>query len=199
MQRRDANNGSQGTHLRLVSDTQVSRWVGLLRLSLSCCPCRRPPVVLCVSLARQPRGWGRRPGSEELGERVGVLQRPPRVLDRPLRPCPSETLHLVISSPIRMSLTISCFRARGLPFAPGSWPRSTPSGVGLTHARGRRPVEDRPPRVLSRCLVPLIISVVWALSLEDLSLSLFRVPPLISPVQGESHRSEFFCGGDSES
>ena len=65
-------------------------------LPVSSTPCRS---VLCVSLARQPRGWGRRPGSEELGERVGVLQRPPRVLDSPLRLIHQK--HCVWCSPCR--------------------------------------------------------------------------------------------------
>jgi hypothetical protein len=54
-----------------------------------------------------------------------------------------------------------------LPFAPGGWPRSTPSGVGLTHARGCRPVEDRPSaRIIVGRLVP--ISRALSLSLDVL-------------------------------
>ena len=40
---------------------------------------------VCVSLARRPRAWGRRPGSGEPGERVGALRRPRHVLHHPLR------------------------------------------------------------------------------------------------------------------
>jgi hypothetical protein len=73
-------------------------------------------------------------------------------------------------------------------------PQHTSSGLGLSHARGRKPVEDRPSArvlcLLSRYVSPIIISVVRALSL---SLSLFSdllscMPPLSSPVQSESHR-----------
>jgi hypothetical protein len=87
--------------IRLVDETWESRWFGLLGLPP---PTVRPVDPLsfdCVSLARRPRGRGRRPGSGEPGERVGALRRPPHVLDCPLRPCPSEILRLVIASPIR--------------------------------------------------------------------------------------------------
>ena len=154
----------------------MGHWVSPFRRSPSCCPCRCPPVVLCVSSARRPRDWGRRPGSEEPGERVGVLQRPPHVLDRPLRPCPSEILRLVIALPIGKSISVSYFRigksisvsyfrVRELPFAPGSWPRSTPSVVGqptqeavdlsrtVHHACYRLGLMGSRSRPLSLCLV----------------------------------------------
>jgi hypothetical protein len=71
--------------------------------------------------------------------------------------------------PVNEHHSVSNFRARVLPFAPRSWPLSTPSGLGLSHARGRKPVEDRPSArvlcLLSRYVAPLIISVVRALSL----------------------------------
>jgi hypothetical protein len=80
------------------------------------------------------------------------LQRPPRVLDRPLRPCPSETLRLVITSPISLSISASNLRARELLLAPRSWSLSAPSGLGLSHARGCKPVEYRPlARVIAVC------------------------------------------------
>jgi hypothetical protein len=111
--------------IRLVDGTWESRWFS---------PLGHPPPTVrpigplsfgCVSLARRPRDRGRRPGSGEPGERVRALRRPPHVLDRPLRRCPSETLGLLIILPIRSSLTISYLRARDLPFiAPGGWPRS---------------------------------------------------------------------------
>ena len=103
-------------------------------------------------MARRPRDRGRRPGSEEPGERVGALRRPPHVLDCPLRLCPSETLGLVVTSPIRKSFSASNLWARELLLAPRSWSLSAPSGLGLSHARGRKPVEYRPPaRVIAVC------------------------------------------------
>jgi len=54
--------------------------------------------------------------------------------------------------PIRMSISVSNLRARELLLAPRGWSRSAPSGLGLSHARGRKPVEDRPSaRVIAVC------------------------------------------------
>ena len=79
-----------------------------------------------------------------------------------------------------------------------------PSGVGLTRARGRRPVEDRPPTrfIAVYAIAPLIISVLVRLA-ASLSLSgalSCHMPPLSSPVQGEALTREFvFSNGYSES
>jgi hypothetical protein len=120
----------------------------LLPVSLS--PCRSlrfvgPPAASSGSPPRLR-------GAEQTSR---CLRRPPHVLDRPSRPCPSETLRFEITSPIRMSISVSNFRARELPFAPRSWPLSAPSGLGLSHARGCKPVEDRPPtRIIAGRHVP---------------------------------------------
>ena len=101
---------------------------------------------------------------------------------------------------ILCSITVSYFRARGLPFAPGSWPRNAPSGVGLTHARGRRPVENRPPaRIIAVCCALHHLGRVGSHSRSLFRALLSRVPPLISPVQSESHRREFFRSVNSGS
>ena len=89
-------------------------------------PVKAFPILLPVSLApcRSMRFGppasrsGSPPDSGEPVERVGALRRPPRVLDSPLRLCPSETLRLGIYSPIRKSISVSTSGLRCYPLHP---------------------------------------------------------------------------------
>jgi hypothetical protein len=136
-----------------------------VKASPSHCPSRRPPRS--VRFGQPAARSGSSPRLQRAGRTNESLAATPSSTRQPVKAYPSETLHLVVTSPIRKSITASNFRARELPSAPGSWSRSTPSGVGLTHARGRKPVEDRPSaRMIAGRLVP--ISQALSLSLDVL-------------------------------
>ena len=127
-----------------------------VRASPSHCPSRRPPVVLLRFVGPPAARSGSSPRLRRAGRTSESLAATPSSTRQPVKAYPSETLHLVVALPIRKSISVSYLWARELPFAPGGWPRSTPSGVGLTHARGCRPVEDRPPaRIIAGRLVPI--------------------------------------------
>ena len=164
-------------------------------VSVPTTPCRSARFGPPASRSGSP------PDSGEPVERVGAFRRPPRVLDSPLRLCPSETLRLGTSLPISKSNTVSCFRAWVLPLHREVGPATVTSGLGLSHARSRRPVETVHRRVLSRficCALHHLRSWGLSLSLSPLCLvishaagsspvaSLSRMPPMSSPVQGEA-------------
>ena len=139
-----------------------------VKASPSHCPSRRAVDPLrSVRFGPPAARSGSSPRLRGAGRTSESLATTPSSTRQPVKACPSETLRLVIISPIRKIVSVSNFRARELPFAPGSWPLSTPSGLGLSHARGRKPVEDRPLTVLRRVLsrVDLCLSAELSLSL----------------------------------
>ena len=140
-----------------------------VRASPSHCPSRRPPVVLLRFFGPPAARSGSSPRLRRAGRTSESLAATPSGTRQPVKAYPSETLRLVVTSPIGLSISVSNLRARELLLAPSprSWSLSAPSGLGLSHARGCKPVEDRPPaRVIAGRLVP--ISQALSLSLDVL-------------------------------
>jgi len=101
-----------------------------VRASPSHCPSRRPPVVRLRFVGPPAARSGSSPRLRRAGRTSESIAATPSSTRQPVKAYPSETLHLVVALPIRKSITISYFRARVLPFAPGSWSLSS-------HSRGR--------------------------------------------------------------
>ena len=125
-----------------------------VKASPSHCPSRRPPRS--VRFGPPAARSGSSPRLRRAGRTSESLAATPSSTRQPVKAYPSETLGLVVTLPIRMSISVSNLRARELLLAPRGWSRSAPSGLGLSHARGRKPVEDRPPaRIIAGRLVPI--------------------------------------------
>ena len=147
-----------------------------VRASPSHCPSRRPPVVLLRFVGPPAARSGSSPRFRRAGRTSESLAATPSSTRQPVKAYPPETLRLVFSLPIRMSISVSNLRARELLLAPRSWSLSAPSGLGLSHARGRKPVEYRPPaRVIAVSCVLHRLGLVGSHShalAHSLSLSL---------------------------
>ena len=124
-------------------------------------PVKALPILLPVSstpcrsmrfIGSPAARLGSPPRLRRAGRTSRCLAATPSSTRQPVKAYPPETLRLVFSLPIRMSISVSNLRARELLLAPRSWSLSAPSGLGLSHARGCKPVEYRPPaRVIAVC------------------------------------------------
>ena len=148
-------------------------------------PVKALPILLPVSstpcrsmrfIGSPAARLGSPPRLRRAGRTSRCLAATPSSTRQPVKAYPPETLRLVFSLPIRMSISVSNLRARELLLAPRSWSLSAPSGLGLSHARGRKPVEYRPPaRVIAVSCVLHRLGLVGSHShalAHSLSLSL---------------------------
>ena len=152
----------------LVGETRASRWVGPLRRSPPRCPSRGPPTFYAFRWPAGREVGAAVPSSGEPGERTCSLSAAPSPAREPVKAFSTRGAAegvLLADQVEQLGLELPCSGVSPLQREVG--PATVTSGLGLSHARSRRPVDDRPPArfIAVYMLRPSSSQVVGVLSL----------------------------------